>query len=179
MKIMKKLFVCFFVFAAALLSAQNTPQLMTRFAIVDMPKIYLAFFRDSRAVREFEERSASVQAEIEKRTREIQELKSRHAAAVSEGNREQAQRLDSEIYSKSESLKEYYTTKTAELEDQKRKLSQSGTFLDQVHNEIRSIAETEGYSMVVDKESSGIVWYSPAVDITDKVIQSLSNKSRR
>ena len=164
-------------FIGASLSAQ---QLITRFAVVDLSRVYTVFFRDSRAVREFEERSARVQAEVDRLTREIQELKSKQADAVLNGNQEQALRLDREIYSKSEFLKEYYNVKTAELEDQKRKLSQSGTFQEQVYSEIRNIAQSEGYSMVLNlKESTGIIWYSPTVDITDKVIQNLLDKSRR
>ena len=164
-----------FVLASGL-SAQQ----LTRFAVVDLPKVYTAFFRDSRAVREFEERSARVQAEIDKMTREIQELRSRQADAVLQGDQTQAMRLESEIYRKSEFMREYYNIKTAELEDQRRRLTQSGTFLEQVYTEIRLIAESEGYSMVLNlKENTGILWYSPTVDITDKVIQNLLNKARR
>jgi len=160
---------------AASLSAQQ----LTRFAVVDLSKVYAAFFRDSRAVREFEERSARVQSEIDRMTKEIQDLKSKQADMVLKGDQAQALKLENESYRKSEFLKEYYTVKTAELEDQRKKLSQSGTFLEQVYSEIRSIAESEGYSMVLNlKESTGILWYSPTVDITDKVIQNLA-KSRR
>ncbi|MCL2763081.1 MAG: OmpH family outer membrane protein [Treponema sp.] len=175
---MKKVFIiCMFVFMGTVsLSAQQ----LTRFAVVDLPKVYTAFFRDSRAVREFEERSARVQTEIEKMTREIQELQSRRADAVLEGDQSVALRLENEIYRKSEFLREYFTTKTAELEDQKKRLSQSSAFLEQVYGEIRFIAESEGYSMVLNlKESTGILWYSPTVDITDKLIQNLLDKSRR
>ena len=163
-------------FVAVSLSAQQ----LTRFAVVDLSRIYNAFLRDSRAVREFEERSSLVQKEIDRMTREIQELKSKQADAVLQGNQGQALQLENEIYRKSEFLKEYYTLKTAELEDQKRKLSQSGTFLEQVYSEIRRIAQSEGYSMVLNlKENTGIIWYSPTVDITDKVIQNLLDNSRR
>ncbi|MDR3145551.1 MAG: OmpH family outer membrane protein, partial [Treponema sp.] len=51
-------------------------QQLTRFAVVDLPRVYTSFFRDSRAVREFEERSARVQAEIDRMTAEIQSLRS-------------------------------------------------------------------------------------------------------
>jgi outer membrane protein len=162
--------------AAASLFAQQ----LTRFAVVDLPKVYTAFFRDSRAVREFEERGARVQTEINKMTKEIQELKAKHADAVLAGDQGQALRLESDINKKSEFLKEYYTIKTAELEEQKKRLSQSESFLEQVYGEIRYIAESEGYSMVLNlKENTGILWYSPTVDITDKVIQNLLDKSRR
>jgi outer membrane protein len=155
-------------------------QQLTRFAVVDLTKVYTSFFRDSRAVREFEERSARVQAEIDKMTAEIQTLKSSQLDAQAKGDEAQALRLENEIYRKSEYLKEYFQTKTAELNDQKNKLAQSGSFLTQVQNEIRYIAESEGYSMVLNlKENTGILWYSPTVDITDKVIQNLVAKAGR
>jgi outer membrane protein len=113
-------------------------------------------------------------------TKEIQELRSKYADLVVQGDQNQALRAETEINRKSEFLREYYTVKTAELEEQRRKLSQSGTFLEQVYNEIRYIAESEGYTMVLNlKENTGILWYSPTVDITDKLIQNLLEKSRR
>ena len=171
--------ILFIIFACCLAASVSTQQL-TRFAVVDIPKVYTAFFRDSRAVRELEERSARVQAEIDMMTREIQELRSRHADMVLQGDQAQALRLEREITSKSEFLREYYNVKTAELEEQRKNLSQSSSFLEQVYGEIRFIAESEGYSMVLNmKENTGILWYSPTVDITDKVIQNLLNRSRR
>ena len=163
--------------AACFLAASLYAQQLTRFAVVDLPKVYTAFFRDSRSVREFEERSAGVQAEIDKMTREIQELRSKRIDLVNQGDQAGALRLENEIYRKSEFLREYYTVKTAELEDQRRKLAQSDSFMEQVYGEIRSIAESEGYSMVMNLKDA--IWYSPTVDITDKVIQNLANRSRR
>jgi outer membrane protein len=54
---------------------------------------------------------------------------------------------------------------------------QSGSFLDQVYDEIRYIAESEGYSMVMNKNND-IIWYSNTVDITDKLINNLLTKAR-
>jgi outer membrane protein len=176
---MKKNSVLLLSVLFALGSAAHAQQL-TRFAVVDLPKVFVAFFRDSRAVREFEERSARVQSEIDRMTAEIQTLKTNLASAQMQGEEDRAVRMESEIYRKSEFLKEYYRLKTQELEDQKKKLTQSGTFLDQVYDEIRFIAESEGYSMVLNlKENRGILWYSPTVDITDKLIQNLLEKAKR
>jgi outer membrane protein len=155
-------------------------QQLTRFAVVDMTKVYTAFFRESRAVREFEERSRQVQVEIDRMTGEIEELRLSHARAEARGDREQALRLENDINRRSEYLREYYQLKTAELEKQKDRLAQSSTFLDQVLTEIRYIAESEGYTMVLSmKDNTGIIWYSPTVDITDKLIQSLSARTGR
>jgi len=153
-------------------------QQITRFAVVDLSKVYVAFFKDSRAVRDFEDRSARVQSDIDRMTADIQNLKVQQVNAQAQGNQDEALRLDAEINRRSDFLKEYYKTKTAELDSQKSKLTQSGAFLQQVYDEIRSIAESDGYSMVLNlKENSGILWYSPSVDITDKLIQNLMNKS--
>jgi outer membrane protein len=163
--------------AACLLTTSLYSQQLTRFAVVDLTKVYTAFFRESRPVREFEERSAAIQAEIDKMTREIQELRSKRIDLVNQGDQTGALRLENEIYRKSEFLREYYTVKTAELDDQRRKLAQSDSFMEQVYSEIRSIAESEGYSMVMNLKDA--IWYSPTVDITDKVIQNLVSKTRR
>ncbi|HON13454.1 MAG TPA: OmpH family outer membrane protein [Treponema sp.] len=155
-------------------------QQLTRFAVVDLPKIYTAFFKDSKAVRDFEERSARVQADIDKMNAEIQALQKNRLDAAAAGDQQKVLALDNEIYKKTEYLKEYYRIKTAELEDQRKKLTQSDTFLKQVYDEIRIVAESDGYSMVLNlKESSGILWYSPTVDITDKVLNNLLTKAGR
>jgi outer membrane protein len=140
----------------------------------------MAFLRDSRAVREWEDARAQVQQEMDRRYAEIQELQSLKVNAEMQGNEEEALRLESQIYRRTESLREYYQVKNAELEDRKNKLSQSDSFLEQVYDEIRFIAESEGYSTILSvKENSGILWYSPTVDITDKLIQNLLSKAGR
>ncbi|MDR0323276.1 MAG: OmpH family outer membrane protein [Treponema sp.] len=155
-------------------------QHLTRFAVVDLPKVYTEFFRDSRAVREFEERSTRVQNEIDRRNREILELRARHSEAVLQNNQSETNRLETQINRQTEALRDYYQTQTAILEDQRSRLMQSGAFLNQVYDEIRFIAESEGFSMVLNlNDNKGIIWYSATVDITDRLIQNLRTRSGR
>jgi outer membrane protein len=168
-----------FLFLMACTGILYAQQQLTRFAVVDLPKVYTAFFRDSRAVRQFEERSARVQNEIDRITREIQELTARQLDAVNRGDQAEALRLENQVYRRSEFLRDYFQTNTAILEDQKRRLMQSGSFLDQVYDEIRFIAESEGFSMVLDlNNNKGIIWHSSTVDITDRLIANLLTRSR-
>ncbi|MDR2376549.1 MAG: OmpH family outer membrane protein [Treponema sp.] len=172
----KRVFVTCFLCFGALIQAQQ----LTRFAVVDLSRVYMAFLRDSRAVREWEDAKAQVQQEMDRRYAEIQDLQSRKVNAEIQGNEEEALMLESQIYRRTEALREYYQVKNAELEDRKNKLSQSDSFLEQVYDEIRFIAESEGYSTILSlKENSGILWYSPTVDITDKLIQNLISKAGR
>jgi outer membrane protein len=175
---MKK-FLMLFIFGIFLCLTAEAQQL-TRFAVVDLPRVYTNFMRESRAVRDFEERSARVQADIDRMTAEIQNLKVNQVNAQAQGNMEQALRYEAEITRRSDFLKEYYKTKTAELDSIKNSLTQSGAFLEQVYDEIRYVAESEGYSMVLNlKENTGILWYNQTVDITDKLIKNLMDKARR
>ena len=75
---------------------------------------------------------------------------------------------------------EYYRTKTSELESMRNRLTQSSSFHEQVYDEIRFVAEREGFSMVLNlQDNNGILWYSHTVDITDRLIQSLLSKAGR
>jgi len=176
---MRRVLIVFSLFLiSGLLHAQS--QQLTRIAVVDLPKVYTAFFRDSRAVRQFEDDSSTVQSEINKMSKEIQDLKSRQLDAAQRGDQEESLRLESQVYRRSEYLKNYYTVKTTELEDKKKKLMQSGSFLEQVYDEVRYIAESEGYTLVINlKENNGIIWHSTTIDITDKLISNLLSKARR
>jgi len=155
-------------------------QMLTRFAVVDLPRVYLAFFSESRAVRNFEEQSARVQSEIDRMTIEIQNLRAQQVTAQAQGNNEQAFRLDAEINRRTDFLREYHRTMTAQLETMRNNLSQGGGFLEQIYDEIRFIAESEGFSMVLNMtDNTGILWFSPTVDITDRLIRNLMDGSRR
>jgi outer membrane protein len=72
--------------------------------------------------------------------------------------------------------------KTEELETHKRKIFESDTMATEIYQEIQRAAESEGYTMVLDwkrgTELRLVIWYSPTIDITDKVIASLMAKKR-
>jgi outer membrane protein len=113
-------------------------------------------------------------------TAEINTIHGTLVDAESRGDEERVLRIQNELSRKQDFLREYYQVKKAELEDQMKKLSQSGSFLEQVRDEIRFIAESEGYSMVLNqRENTGIIWFSPTVDITEKLIANLRNKAGR
>jgi outer membrane protein len=178
---MKRRVFAILVFAGIVfsLSAQQKQQL-TRFAVVDLVRVYNAFFNESKAVRDFTERSARVQAEINRLNAELQEIKASLVNAQAKGEREKALRLEQQVNQKTRFIQEYYQTNMADLETQKQNLAQSDTFINQVNNEIRIVAEREGYSMVLNKQdNSSILWYSPSVDITNRVIEQLRSKPSR
>jgi len=171
--------VIFFLLLSVVCFGFSFGQSITRIAIVDLPRVYTTFFRESRAVREFEERAARVQRDIDRMTNDINALRSRHADAIARDDQTEMIRLETQINTRSENLRVFFNDRMAELERQRAQLMQSGSFLSQVHDEIRFIGESEGFSVVFDiKNTPGIVWNSPTVDITDRLIQSLQTRNR-
>jgi outer membrane protein len=151
-------------------------QQLTRFAVVDLEKVTMAFFRDSKAYRDYEDQKLRVQRDLEQKAKDFTALKQSLYDAQSRGNTEEALRLRNEILRQQEYLQEYERTVRMELEYQRTQLTQSDAFWQQVNNEIRYIAESEGYTMVLDIRTQGIIWYSPSVDITQKLIENLRSK---
>jgi len=172
----RTIFSLFFILCAGAAFSQS--QQLTRVAVVNMSRVYNEFFQESRAVREFEARTANVQAEINRMTLEIQELRNRRTNAIAMNNQTEVNRLENEINSRTENLRNYASARQAELDRERQQLNQSSTFLNQVHEEVRYVAESEGFTVVFDTNTSGLIWYLPMFDLTDKVIQGLRSRSR-
>jgi outer membrane protein len=159
--------------AVASLSAQQ----ITRFAVVDTSRIYTTFYRDSRSVRDYEAKKTQYQGEIQRMSDEIKALRQQKVDADAAGNQESVRKYEADIASKTSFLLDYSKAKNAELDTLKKKLTTDDVFYSQLYEEIRKIAESDGYSMVLSlQEGNSIIWFSPTVDITDKVIRSMSDK---
>ncbi|MDR1787224.1 MAG: OmpH family outer membrane protein [Treponema sp.] len=175
---MKKTFLC----AAALLAvgAALSAQQLTYFAVVDLNRVYTRFFRDSKEVRDLETESKRVQGEIDRMNKEIQQLRTNQVNTELQGDKAGALRIEQQIVEKAEFLRRYHETKTRDIEAKRARLAQGNAFSKQVQEEIGRIAESEGYSLVFDiQKAEGVLWYSPAIDITDKLIQNLLSRGRK
>jgi outer membrane protein len=176
---MKKALVLIAVFAAA--SGLWCEQL-TRYAVVDLLRIMQSFYRDSKAMRDFDERQRTVQAELDKMQAEVKDLQQKKVEAQARNDSAAALDLGTQIQKKTDFIKEYYKVKTEELESQKSKLFESDAMAQEIYKVIRQVAEGEGYTMVMDYKRATelrlLIWYSPTMDITDKVIESLTKAPR-
>lgn len=160
---------CFFLAAPALFSQQ-----ITRFAVIDTARIYTTFYRDSRNVRDFEAKRTRYQKEIERYSEEIKSLRQQKVDAEALGETQKATRLEAQINTKTSFLLDYSKAKNAELDQLKKQLVTDDEFYSMLYEQIRRISEADGYSMVLSlQEGNSIIWYSPTVDITDKVIRSM------
>lgn len=169
---MKKLSFVFVLFAALGFSAFS--QQITRFGVVDTARVYQAYFRNSAPVRNYESKKAEFQNEINRKTEEIQNLKNQKVDYQNNGNTAAVSRVDAEIIKKTDLLTEYTSAKNVELESLKNNLQNSDAFYKKLYSVLERVAENEGYSMIMSlQQANAVLWYSPSVDITDKVIAQL------
>jgi len=172
----KQRFLACAVFLVCLAAAGA--QQITRVAVVDMQKLYLTYYKDSAAVRAFEDEKSRVNEEINRMKDEIRALQSKKLDAQKQNDAALVQSLDADLYKKAQFLADYAKVKKAALDEKAQELSKSDAFTTQALSTIQAVAEKEGYSMVISSRStdsvgSAIVWYNSLIDITDKVIQVL------
>lgn len=152
-------------------------QQITRFAVVDTSRVYKSYFRDTAPVRNYESKQAEFQAEINKRTQELQTLHDRKIEYEKNGDEARALKTEAEITKKAEILQEYTSAKNVELESLYNSLQSNDEFYKKLQSVLGKIAESNGYSMVLNlQEYDAILWYSPSVDITEMVIKELGYK---
>ena len=169
--------ICFFSFLFVTCLVSGFSQQLTRIAVIDMSRVYNQFFSESRAVRDFQANYNRVQSEIERMQNELRSIDSRRADAILQNNQNLVASLTAELTRKAEDLRIYHQAKTAELDAQRRNLAQSDSFMAEINNELRLLAESEGITTIFDlSQTVGIVWYSPVVDYTDRLITRLRSR---
>ena len=155
------------------LSAQAS---ITRFAVVDMNRILAIYTDRMPEFRAFAEKREKFQAEVEMQTNELQELQAKLAEAQENGNKSQINNLEKQVQAKTQALQTYVTKNMAELEKEREQLLKNQALMNQINGIIRAVAESEGVSMVLAKDNPGVIWYSPSVDITNKVIERIRTR---
>jgi outer membrane protein len=154
-------------------------QQITRVAVVNIARILAAFPIDQDSLKNFEAKKAEIQAEINAMTAEVRELSARKAELESMGAVLTAKHYGNEIDRKTQAVKEYAAQRQNELDIMAKVAGANLSFVQRLGSTIARVAEAEGYSLVLnlapeDKKSDLVLWNSPSVDITDKVIQALS-----
>lgn len=170
---MKKIIAVCTLFMVMTISA--FAQQITKFGVVDTSQVYTTYFRESMAVRNYEAKKAQFQSEINKLTEDLKKLAIRKAEYLEKNDKLNAEKIDAEITKVSDYITEYSKVRNIELNSIKKRLETGDEFYAKLYDVINTIAESEGYSMILSLQQSGsILWYSPTVDITQKVIAALN-----
>ncbi|MDR0599362.1 MAG: OmpH family outer membrane protein [Treponema sp.] len=173
----RALFAFFLLGMAAALLAQNS---LTKIAVVDLDRV-LSVLSDPQADGgEFTAKRDAIQAELNRRGAELLELKARLAETTETGLKSETRTLEREIKERETALRAYLVESREELEREGAKLSVSDAILTRLHAVLREVAESEGYTMVMDKKiGRGVLYSRNSVDITGKVLEKLQGRGKR
>ena len=167
--------VLLLVLLAGVLQAQEVRTV----AVFRSADVILQFYEDSEALREYrraEERYNDRMQELEAR---IQDYRARWQAAVDRGDTRTARSLREDIQDLEDErlvLYETFARDSAEIVDE---LS-GDQFTTSLWNVIAYLAESGGYTAVLDKTALGpaLIWFSPSVDITEDIVRELLRRER-
>jgi outer membrane protein len=168
--------------AAALLAAAGAAgaEQITRVGVLDIEKVYSVYFRESRAVKELQEKRSEILREIGRIDEEILALENQKLQAEAERNSDQALKLDTEIFKRKQYRDDYRRIKLDQLRKLSERVSLSDAFLDELVAAIQQVAEAEGFSVILNKSGQFeqfFFFYTKEVDITEKVIQELVRRA--
>ena len=161
------------IFLLMFIAAWSFSEQLSQIAVIDLSKIVSNYFKESQAWRELEEMTEQYEEEKEAILEELDQLEEKKIEALNEGEDEEALKIDDEIFSKKEYLQEYSRIKYNQIQKKRNSLVESPTFLSEILNVIKYIAENEGYSVVMRSRDPDLMWWSSEVDITDMVLQRL------
>jgi outer membrane protein len=153
---------------------------ITKVGILDIEKVYSIYFRESQAVKELQQLRADVLREINRIDEEILILESQKLDAESRGEGQAALRLDREIFEKKQYRDDYRRIKMDQIRKRSENLYKSDEFLDELLEAIEFVAESEGFSLVLNSSgqfSQFFFFYTKEVDITEMVIQELMRRA--
>ena len=117
--------------------------------------------------REFEKRTADL-AKMERQIRDLQALLERDGATMSETDRRNRERELGSLQ------RDFQRNERAFREDvNQRKNEELGSLQDRANRIIQQIADVEKFDLILQEP---VVWASPRIDITDRIIKALADK---
>ncbi len=166
--IRRTLAVLLLIGVGAILQAEQ----LTTVAVINIDKVYNTFYRDSQAVRELERLRSEYQREINGHLEELEDLRDQRLQARNRGNESRVAQLDRQILEMTRFIEDLSQRRREQLQLQQERLL-SNDFLNQLQQAIQHVAESEGYTVVIRSDTSGLQWWSQEVDISDLVLERL------
>jgi len=146
---------------------------ITKVAVLDYAKILSAFYVDSTEARKIEEMKRDFADEVRRLQGEIQNLEERKITAMARGNTRDELNLESRIQDRKQYYQEYVRIKGNQIQEAIAGLGSSSNLAREILAAIQLVAETNGFSIVLNRSDPNLLWWGYEVDITDLVLQQL------
>ena len=151
------------------LSAQQ----ITRVAVLDYARILSAFYADSSAVEEIEALKIQFAEDVKRLQDEIQSLEERRLDALDRGDSRAALDLESRVQERKQYYQEFVRVRGNQIQRSSAELASSSKLAQEILREIQYVAESNGFSIVLKRSDSNLLWWSYETDITELVLRRL------
>lgn len=147
-----------------------------KFALVDMQYIMSNIPAYERANEQLNQVSKKWQSEVEAIDNEAKTLYKNYqneVAFLSEAQKKEREQAIVDKEKEASELKKKYFGPQGEL--YKKRTSLVEPIQDEVYNAIKSISQSKGFQLILDRssESAGIIFASPSIDISNEVLSKL------
>lgn len=173
---MRKIFVIIFV-SLFLVLFQGLSKAEQKIAVVDLYRVLNESEEGKKAVSELQSMLDKRQKELEEKQKKIQSLKEEYDKKKAVLSEEARKSKEDEIERLSRELQRTAADYQVELQKKQNEITQS--MLKEIRQIINEYAQKEGYSLVVEKAEQLILYTTPEVDITDKIISIFNQKTRK
>ncbi len=161
------------LFVAIVVLVSATATQLTTVAIVNVARIYTTFFSESQQVRDFEKTKKVFQDELNSHQDKLRQLQEQRLTALAAKRNNEVLTIEKEMLELQQFINDYRRLKQAQLKDIETALRSGDQFMQELAVAIKYTAESEGYTVVLDKDDPSLRFWSPEVDITDKVLTRL------
>jgi outer membrane protein len=175
---MKKLFLALATALVLAIPAAAQTQQVTKIGICDFMKVLATAYKDTKAVRDYDQARNDYNKEIAAITKNIVDLQNQKLDADKAGNKQLSVDLDGRIGQQQKYLNDYRTVRGTVLQQQGSMLL-NGPVVVEIMNTLNQVAEQGGFALVLRSDGTygqGILYKIPEVDITDVVIAAIIGK---
>lgn len=171
---MKRSFVFIVILFFSCVFISNA-QAEIKIGVVDLFKVLNESEEGKKSINELQSMVDSRQKSLEEKQKKIQALKEEYDKKKSVLNEEARKSKEEEIERLSRDLQRTAADYQVELQKKQNEITQS--MIKDIRIVINEFAQKEGYNIVLERAEQFIIYITPNIDITDKIITLFNQKT--
>jgi len=147
-----------------------------KIAFVDLRRALMETNEGKKALKKLTKQKDKLQKKIERKEKEILEMKEQIEKQQNILNKEALQKKAEQYYGAVTELQQTYMQFQRELAEKEAKATQD--ILVKMQKILREIGQSDGYTMIYDSSGGAVVWAPNHLDLTDKLIERYNKKHK-
>lgn len=147
-----------------------------RIGVVDLQKALNESTKGAQARAEFSRRASELQKQIEQRQKQLEAMKNELASKSSVLSAQARAEKERAYQEKLKDFQRFYRDAQDELRSKDQELT--GTLLQEIQALIASIGQKGGYTIILERGESSVLFMDKEVDITQAVIEAFNKSSK-